>query len=238
MFLPDRRPVYKNSLVPKTFDNALSFFTKFSGDCSICISYHEDPHIIPCGHTFCCVCIEKLKKYSTLCPICSSSFWTSKPTRFIFFEISFNSALFRRLETRDVLSVNSKLFFEFPYCCYYYEGEHETKAGQTVLEKLADLNLLSKQPCSSKSSNDILKERPFTNAKQINRASPSNQIFYQSADGRFSFLLPHFYRNYRSFPEYIFGTIKRRFTIKMPGKRYPELAHIPNTCDAEIIELL
>ena len=43
-------------------------------ECSICYEVYKDPRILPCGHTFCLGCIQKIKK--CVCPVCKSDWKT------------------------------------------------------------------------------------------------------------------------------------------------------------------
>lgn len=240
MCFTDMRAVYADNKVTKNFDNALYFFSRYVGSCSICISVHKDPQILPCGHAFCKECIRSLEDFSRNCPLCGECFWASKPVTFVFFEDFTKFVLFRKLETRNVLNVEAKQFYEMPYCCHYYELDIFSE-GHAVYKKSGENK--EKQLLSEdlKVEANPMKRKPFLAmngrcTKQDNGAIKSH-IFYQSIDGQFCFLNPRMYRNYKVFPEYIYGTVKDTKRQKMCVQKFPELTHIPHNYYIEIIEL-
>ncbi len=53
----DRRPLHIEQLVPLG-----------TTECGICLETVEDPHITPCGHTFCGNCISEWVRHGEICP--------------------------------------------------------------------------------------------------------------------------------------------------------------------------
>ena len=54
------RPLVK----PRTFVTAKPEAEKANLSCSICLEQYKDPKLLPCGHTFCLLCLEKIIKQS------------------------------------------------------------------------------------------------------------------------------------------------------------------------------
>lgn len=222
-FFIDNRPVYREGEIDKSFDNSLYFYSKFTNNCPICLSYHEQPCIIPCGHSFCTACLTRLIEFSNTCPVCCSFFWASKPVKFFFLEEISTGITFRRLTTQDVSSIVGIEFFEYPYCCYYYD-RIDISSNQLLDPPSNTLSSLPHENIDFTSlPNNI--SFPFL----LKKTNPQcNFVFYQSADGQLYFLNPKTYRNYKYFPKYIFGQIKNVYAYKGGECKYPELQHIPH----------
>lgn len=203
MHFIDNRPVYKSRDVPETFDNTLYYYSRFNGNCPICISYHESPCIIPCGHTFCADCLERLSAFTRSCPVCAAFYWASRPVRFFLAREISGEVLFVRLDSNDVAKNSTRGFFEYPYGCHYYESE----GTQEAPGRPAAVTLLSPGPCAKEPA--------------------ASTTFYQSVDGQLYFLHPKITRQRRLLPEFIYGTVKTIRSCKSSECSHPELRHVP-----------
>ena len=214
----DNRPVFKPGERERSFDNCLYFYVRFTSNCPICLSYHEIPHVIPCGHSFCQECLTNLMKFSRNCPICNTFYWASKPAKFFFVEEIGSTIIFKRLTTREIETGASPGFFEYPYCCYYFERSEETASLAQNVEVLPQTSI-------QKNTNGQGQEKP------------PNSVFYQSADGQLYFLNPKITRNYRLLPEYIYGHVKRVYMCRSCECADFELGHIPPNQSIYIVDI-
>lgn len=257
MYFIDNRPVYRNKDVPKSFDNSLYFYSRFHSNCPICISYHMDPCIIPCGHSFCSECLKKLSEFSKNCPVCSAFYWASKPVRFFFLEEIKIELLFKRLNTQEVANAECLRFFDYPYSCHYYDSgteEQTTEEGSSVdavQEKQADAVItngditLYPLKAASQRENVMTTDRLVISRAQgswkkssgTNDGSAKNYTFYQSADGQLYFLNPKTYKKYKALPEFIFGKIKHIHHCQADEARHPEFSHVPSNFQIHIVTI-
>lgn len=67
--------------------------------------------------------------------------------------------------------------------------------------------------------------------------TPPSFVFYQSADGQLYFLHPRTYKNYKTFPEFIFGRIKEVHSCHGGEHRHPELQHVPHNYTINIVTI-
>ena len=206
----DNRPVFKSGEMNRTFENCVFFYCKFSMDCPVCLSQHESPRIIPCGHVFCQHCLDGLNAFTAHCPICNAHFRASKPAKFFFCEEITKHILFKRLSPGEVNYEPHSGFFENPYRFYYYEPSGDTGASETQ---------------------SVLFE------ESSNTCDLSSHFFYQSVDGQSYFLNPRVYKNYKSFPEYIYGRIKQMSFCKLSETELCELKHIPQNNYVHIVNI-
>ncbi|KAI5149633.1 hypothetical protein ENBRE01_1406 [Enteropsectra breve] len=212
MVFTDLRPVYKNKAVEKSFDNSLYFFSKFTGDCPICIEYHSDPHILPCGHAFCKECLQQSASFSRNCPVCNAFYWNWKPVQFFFTEEIKGDILLKRVEIKSITEGTWSSFYEYPYSCVYYENSEEDPV--VFLEE---------------------KPRPVKRTSGLNESQI--EYFYQSVDGQLYFLDANDYKRYKHMPEYIYGKIKSCVFQAMNCSLFPYLSHIPHSYFIHIVTL-
>lgn len=121
----DFRPVYKSKNVAKAFQYAIYFFVKYTNDCAICLSFIEDPKLLPCGHCYCNECITKLIEYGNSCPKCGAFFWIYKPVKFFFVEEVQNSILLRRCNSLEMKNAHDESFFSQPYPLEYFQDPND-----------------------------------------------------------------------------------------------------------------
>lgn len=117
----DKRPVYQDTKVERSFKNALYFFVKYTNDCAICLDFFESPQILPCGHCFCRLCITTQMNYSKNCALCGEFFWIFKPVQLFFAEEIKDYILLKRFETLQTRSALSERFYENPGYLEYFE---------------------------------------------------------------------------------------------------------------------
>ncbi|KAI4291560.1 hypothetical protein PAPHI01_0834 [Pancytospora philotis] len=208
----DIRPVYKHKNIPHAFDNALYFYAKYTSNCPICISYHEEPCIIPCGHIFCAQCLDRLSSFSRCCPVCTAGIWSSRPVRLYIAQGLSDTITFIRLTTSYVLSDSTCSFFECPYRYSYYEDQSEAEPGAYT----APVHTLpDKSPCGA----------------------VATHTFYQNVDGQLHFLNPKCTRHLKALPEYIYGKVKSIYTCKSQSCSYAELRHIPPNYEISVVTI-
>ncbi|KAI5170913.1 hypothetical protein PAEPH01_1549 [Pancytospora epiphaga] len=209
----DVRPVYKDKYVSQSFDNTLYFYARFNGNCPICLSYHNTPCVIPCGHTFCSTCLDTLSEFSRNCPVCTSFYWASRPVRFFFLEQISETVLFVRLRRSILLSDSTTGFFDCPYHFSYYE---------------------SLEPSEYSSKPDVSLVSPYKYTTNSDKQA-ADHTFYQSVDGQLYFIDPKTIILWRNLPKYVYGTIKSISSYKSSECKYKELAHIPSEYQIHIV---
>jgi zinc finger of C3HC4-type, RING len=261
MYPIDKRPVYKKNEKKHCFDSALYFYSKYIGDCPICISYHDEPYVIPCGHSFCLACLKRSSEFSSTCPICLEYYWAFKPARLFFLDEIQSEMTFKRLETRNVLDLQSEEFYDNPFACFYNE--------EIIDKQMSSLTISTIDASTEKSSKEItntegtllnhkIKDKKTIagfkcNARIVNRAAEKesslknastrkdtlkNHVFYQSSDGKLCFLDPKCYKGMKSYPEYIHGTIEAEQHCYPDSHKYPELYHIPSNTKIVLVTIL
>ena len=243
-FFIDNRPVYRDREIQKSFDNSLYFYSKFINNCPICLSYQEEPCIIPCGHSFCKDCLQRLTEFSSRCPVCDAFFWASKPVKFFFFEQITLNITFRRLESMEIESTDGRGFFEYPYCYCYYDSMDTADPVGTDTTSSTDNIALQKLAIQPKAQAPSIALCGFQGradgkgkASDAQGKGPQSFTFYQSADGQLYFLHPRTYKNYKTFPEFIFGRIKDVYTCYGKEHKHPELQHIPHNYTINIVTI-
>lgn len=194
----DIRPVYKTKHIERAFKNTLYFFVKYTTDCPICLSFFNDPQVLPCGHCYCHTCILRSVKYSKICPMCADFFWIYKPAKFFFVEEIRDQVLLRRCCNASITNSQARDFFDQPHSLEYFQEIPESSTSGRI-------ELVSHD-----------------------RKHQRNHEFYQSDDGQLYFLDPKVVRSFKSKPEYIFCNIKTRHECFVNYCKYPELSHVPS----------
>lgn len=213
MYHHDIRPVYKHRNIVPTFDNALYFYAKFTANCPICISYHENPCVIPCGHTFCRECLDNLGKYTRNCPVCNAFYWSFRPVQFYIAQQLTDTLMFVRLNTSVILKDKVCTFFEDPYRYSYFEAAAETSSGISL-------------EYNSKAASG-----------QNKSGITPGHTFYQSIDGQLYFLNPTCTKHLKVLPQHIYGRVRSKCTCKSFECPYIELRHIPASFEISIITI-
>lgn len=206
----DKRPVFKNRKIEKSFKNAEFYFTSYSSDCPICLDFYNNPQILPCGHCYCLLCISKSCEFTKNCPICSEFFWIYKPVKFYFKEQIGESILLKRISVSEIKNNKKENFFEFPYSFEYF---------------LSDSDQVGDIQASGQIGNDI---QTGGDTESIKSFVNSDNSFYQSNDGQLYFLDNKIAKSLKTHPTYIFIPIKESYECFIDYKEFPNLLHIPS----------
>ena len=121
----DIRPVFNSNA--SDYEDALYFYVKFDSDCSICLEYHTNPYILPCGHIFCMECINDsiMSEFKDACCVCRRCFRLKDLKKVVFFfKNTINDfILFKRIDHNK----SNLTFFEYPHATEYNENENATR---------------------------------------------------------------------------------------------------------------
>lgn len=126
----DIRPVYKTKYIERAFKNTLYFFVKYTNDCPICLSFFDDPQVLPCGHCYCHGCILRSMKYNKTCPMCADFVWIYKPAKFFFVDEIKDQVLLRRRSNASITNSQAQDFFDQPHSLEYFQDISEGCTGQ------------------------------------------------------------------------------------------------------------